>query len=337
MKQQQITFLNKLVDYGVAGFRIDKAKHIWPIDCRDIYAQVKNLNTAFDFPENARPFFYQEVVDMGGEAISKIEYSGYGAVTEFIACYTLGNVLRGGRPLTDLKKWGTKMGLLQSKEALVFVDNHETQRGNAAGGETILNYKNRKFYTMANAFLLSHPYGHKRIMSSFAFTNTDQGPPTNKDDTIRSPSFYEDDGKDDKHHQEDENDGYKQEQQCRNESGWVCEHRWTSIVNMVEMVNIVKDEPITKFESIGPNHIYFCRGDKAFVAFNNDPVEQFNKTVNTCLDEGVYCDVISGGLLGVSKCTGTEIIIAKDKSAHIFIPTDDVNGVIVIHKGAKLK
>lgn len=338
VKKQQVALLNKLVDFGVAGFRIEKAKHMWPIDCRDIYAQVKSLNTDFDFPKNARPFFYQEVVDMGGEAISKIEYSGYGVVTEFMASFVLGNVFRGGQPLTYLKNWGDKMGLLKSKDALVFVDNHDTQRGNAAGGHTILNYKNRKLYTMANAFLLSHPYGHKRIMSSFAFTNTDQGPPTNKDDTIRSP-FCEDeceDGTDD--NRKDENNvDYKQERQCRNESGWVCEHRWPSIVNMVEMVNIVKDEPITKVGSFGPNHIYFCRGDKAFIALNNDPVEEFNKTIITCLDEGVYCDVISGGLGGGSKCTGLEIVVAKDKSALVIIPQDDANGVVLIHKGAKLK
>lgn len=340
VKKKQIEFLNKLVEYGVAGFRIDKAKHMWPIDCREIYSQVNNLNTDFDFPRGARPFFYQEVSDMGREAVSKIEYAGYGVVTEFVGSYILGNVFRGGRPLTDLKMWGDKMGLLRSRDALVFVDNHDTQRGDGAGGGTILNYKTRKLYTMANAFLLSHPYGHKRIMSSFAFTNTDQGPPTNKDDTIRSP-FCEDDCEDgrDDNRKDESYDDHKQEQQCRNESGWVCEHRWPSIVNMVEMVNIVKDEPITRVGSFGPNHIFFSRGDKAFIAFNNDPVEEFNKTIATCLDEGVYCDVISGGLraYGIPKCIGLEVVVARDKSARIIIPQNDENGVILIHKGAKLK
>lgn len=115
VKEQQIAFLNKLVGYGVAGFRLDKAKHMWPVDCRDIYAQVNDLNTDFDFPEGARPFFYQEVVDMGGETISKIEYAGYGVVTEFVGSYILVNVFKGGRPLTDLQIWGDKMGLLRSK------------------------------------------------------------------------------------------------------------------------------------------------------------------------------------------------------------------------------
>uniref|UniRef100_T1H3E5 alpha-amylase n=1 Tax=Megaselia scalaris TaxID=36166 RepID=T1H3E5_MEGSC len=311
---------------------------MWPIDCRNLYAKVKNLNTSFDFPENSRPFFYQEIIDMGGEAISKIEYVGYGVVTEFMASYILANALKGGQPLSDLLKWGTKMGFLHSKDAIVFVDNANTQRGNGAGGETILNYKNRKLYTMANAFLLSHPYGHKRIMSSFAFTNTDHGPPTNKDDTIRSPSFYDMD------EENEDNDGAAESQnllkhgQCRNESGWVCEHRWTAIVNIVQMANIVKDEPIIKFESNGPDRIYFCRGDKAFIALSNDPVEEFNKTIGTCLDEGIYCDVISGGVAkNGQSCTGLEIHVDKDKSARIIIPKDDENGVILIHKGAKLK
>lgn len=60
-----VEFLNKLIDLGVAGFRVDAAKHMWPSDLQAIYGQLKNLNTDYGFNSGARPFIYQEVIDLG--------------------------------------------------------------------------------------------------------------------------------------------------------------------------------------------------------------------------------------------------------------------------------
>lgn len=62
--------MNELLTLGVAGFRIDAAKHMWPHDLYEIYSRVNNLS-AKAFPANSRPFIYQEVIDLGGEAIKK--------------------------------------------------------------------------------------------------------------------------------------------------------------------------------------------------------------------------------------------------------------------------
>lgn len=67
-------------------YRVDAAKHMWPGDLRIIYERVKNLNTAHGFPSGARPYIVQEVIDLGGEAISKNEYTPLAAVTEFKVC-----------------------------------------------------------------------------------------------------------------------------------------------------------------------------------------------------------------------------------------------------------
>lgn len=64
---------------------------------------------------------------------------------------------------------------MESGDAVVFVDNHDNQRGHGAGGDSILTYKVSKNYKMAVAFMLAHPYGVPRVMSSFAFDDTDQG------------------------------------------------------------------------------------------------------------------------------------------------------------------
>lgn len=54
-------YLNHLIDIGVAGFRIDAAKHMWPADLRAILDKLKDLNTRW-FPAGTKPFIYQEVI-----------------------------------------------------------------------------------------------------------------------------------------------------------------------------------------------------------------------------------------------------------------------------------
>jgi alpha-amylase len=71
---------------------------------------------------------------------------------------------------------------------------------------------------MAVAFMLAFPYGYPRIMSGYSFSDTNQVPPHDSSYNILSPIFY--------------SDGT-----CGN--GWVCEHRWRQIFNMVEFRNVV--------------------------------------------------------------------------------------------------
>lgn len=74
-----IVFMNKLLALGVAGFRIDAAKHMWPHDLYEIYQRLNNLSTKA-FPTYSHPFIYQEVIDMGGEAIKKCVNECHGFV-----------------------------------------------------------------------------------------------------------------------------------------------------------------------------------------------------------------------------------------------------------------
>lgn len=38
-------YLNRLIDIGVAGFRIDAAKHMWPGDLQVVLGKLKNLRS----------------------------------------------------------------------------------------------------------------------------------------------------------------------------------------------------------------------------------------------------------------------------------------------------
>jgi alpha-amylase len=40
-----VEYLNRLIDIGVAGFRIDAAKHMWPNDLNRVINRLKNLQS----------------------------------------------------------------------------------------------------------------------------------------------------------------------------------------------------------------------------------------------------------------------------------------------------
>lgn len=56
-------YMNHLIDMGVAGFRIDAAKHMWPGDISAFLAKLHNLNTQW-FSAGTKPFIFQEVISV---------------------------------------------------------------------------------------------------------------------------------------------------------------------------------------------------------------------------------------------------------------------------------
>lgn len=103
----------------------------------------------------------------------RTEYTFLGAVTEFKFSHEICATFRGFNQLKWMKSWGPAWNMLPSKDAFVFVDNHDNQR--QTDNSNILTYKSRQQYIMAVAFMLSHTYGTPRVMSSFEFNTFDQG------------------------------------------------------------------------------------------------------------------------------------------------------------------
>lgn len=166
---------------------------------------------------------------------------------------------------------------------------------------------------MATAFHLAWPFGIPRIMSSFSFTNTDAGPPADGNGNLQSPTFNADGS-------------------CG--GGWVCEHRWRQISNMVGFKNAAEGQGVSNWWDNGSNQIAFSRGNRAFIAFNGESYG-LNQNLATGLPSGTYCDVISGYKSG-SSCTGSSITVGGDGRANININGDAADGVIAIHVNAKL-
>ncbi|KAH9519303.1 Alpha-amylase A type-1/2 [Bulinus truncatus] len=249
-------YFNHLIDLGVAGFRVDAAKHMWPKDLEAI------LTKTHDLPEGGRPFFYHEVIDRNDGAIKVNEYFHLGYVTEFRYSQKVKEGASG-----DLGRLGAVYdpgwGMAPPDQAFVFVDNHDTQRGNEA-----LTYKNGAEYKRAVAFTLAYNYGFTRVMSSYYFTDNSAGPPRNADMSAKDVII-------------------KADGSCDN--GWVCEHRWKPIGNMAMFRNAVAGTSVDNFK-YDNGVLSFNRGNKGFFAMS---VNSFSISVNTGLPAGEYCDLIS--------------------------------------------
>ncbi|MDB1087875.1 carbohydrate-binding module family 20 domain-containing protein [Streptomyces sp. ACA25] len=162
--QQRIAdYMNDLLSLGVAGFRVDAAKHMPTEDLAAIKSRLSDPNV----------FWNQEVIHGAGEAVQPEEYLPNGHVQEFRYATELKRMFQAGR-LADLRTFGESWGFMPGGQSGVFVDNHDTERN----GST-LSYKDGSDYTLANVFMLAWPYGSPDVHSGYEFSNFDAGPPNN--------------------------------------------------------------------------------------------------------------------------------------------------------------
>ncbi|KAJ8042135.1 Alpha-amylase 2B [Holothuria leucospilota] len=304
-------YLNKMIDIGVAGFRLDAAKHMWPDDLENIYGRLNELK-ADHFEEGSKALLYHEVIDKGQDPIRATEYTHLGRVTEFNYGPLIVDCIRRHTPLKDFGRFNfaESWELLPSGEAVSFIDNHDNQRGE--GQEEIVNFKEPKEYKMANALMLAWPYGINRVMSSYEFETSDDGPPSNEDGDLLSPEIDE--------------DGL-----CT--GGWVCEHRWRVIKNMVKYQNVVRKESVTNWWDNGNQQVAFGRGKKGFFVMNNELEQNLTETIMTGLPQGEYCNVILGEMTD-GECSGPTVQVNSEGYADFTIAFDSEEPMVAIHVDA---
>lgn len=171
---------------------------------------------------------------------------------------------------------------------------------------------------MANAFMLAYPYGTIRIMSSynFSYDNMDEGPPMDKNEKILSVTV-DDTGN------------------CEN--GWICEHRWKPIVEMVKFRVNVFGTSISKWRLFEPNTVGFCREDKGFITFSSSNFERLvEKLVFVCVPTGKYCDVITGYDEN-GNCLSVVDVDSRRNAVLITRHDANNNGVIAFHVGSRIE
>ena len=103
---------------------------------------------------------------------------------------------------------------------------------------------------------------------------------------------------------------------------------------MVGFRNTVRGTAVSNWWDNGSNQISFSRGNRGFIAFNNQN-DSLDQWLSTGLPGGLYCDIISGAKSGFS-CTGQTISVESDGRSHIIIPANAEDGMIAIHVDAKL-
>src|SRR5207249_4503047 len=210
------------------------------------------------------PYLFLEVIGHAGEALSPRDYFGEGYssggatdITEF-TFVGVGNKFRGinAEHISQLNPDGTPgnqfsptaWGLMPSDKAVVFLQNHDTQH------DCGLGYRDGSVFRLANVWMLAQPYGYPSILSSYAFNcpvGNSMGPPSdangNTNDLTCATSL-----------------------ETATIGQWVCEHRDPYIRNLVSFRRVVAGTGVNHWWDDGDNAIAFSRGDKGFVAINNE-------------------------------------------------------------------
>ena len=150
--------ITPLMDMGVAGFRIDAAKHMRPDEIADIVGDA---------------YVYQEVIGGGNNIIKPSEYTQIGDVTEFGYYGNVSNAF-SSNTLGNLRNINTSLST-PSDSAVVFIDNHDTERNSSWTG---VSHQDGASYNLANVFMLTYGYGRPVINSSYNHSGANDSPPS---------------------------------------------------------------------------------------------------------------------------------------------------------------
>lgn len=316
------TYLNKLVAMGVDGVRLDAAKHMAPADIAAFLGGVQRTTKA------GEPlWFTQEVIPDGGARVA--DYFVNGTVNEFHYVYAMKEMFQNvnGASVSQLPTimgtpagWGGSWRFIPSDKATVFVNNWDSERGEHAPSSLVAsNFTGApndtvgtKRYSLANILMLAWPYGAAQVHSGFRFTNKDQAPP--------SASPFDAKG-----------------QPLINQQ-WDFIHRWPEISNMVGFRAATSGQGVANFATGTRNQIAFSRGDKGFVAINNDSAA-WNATLATGLPPGTYCNVVNGQLNAAKTgCSGDTVVVPAN--GLVTVRLGSVNGAVVpalaLHVGQRV-
>ncbi|MGN9908505.1 carbohydrate-binding module family 20 domain-containing protein [Phytohabitans sp. LJ34] len=284
-------YMNAVIDLGVAGFRVDAAKHVQEAHLADI---ISRLHDVPGF--GGRPDIFHEVY--GDATIPYTAYAPLGKVTNFDYQRAVSSGFQGGNiaQFANLPDYGG----LSGGQAVVFVDNHDTQRASPT-----LTYKNGDRYYVADAFMMAHPYGTVQLMSSYAFTAQAQGPPSSSNGTTNATD-------------------------CAN-GQWVCEHRHEQVAGMPSFRNATEGTGISSTVTDGNGRLAFARGGRGYAAFNATG-EAWSRTFGTSLPDGTYCNVARGTFTAATgACTGGTIAV----SGGAFTTTIPANRGVALHVDAR--
>ena len=324
VRQKIADYLIMLARLGVAGFRIDAAKHIQQVELDGILAIVDSTMTA---EARSIPYYFLEVSGGAGEALSPRDYfgeayrsGGAADITEF-TFVGVGDKFRGlgGQHISQLNPDGAPgsqfsqlaWGLMPSDKAVVFLQNHDTQH------QCGISYRDGHVFRVANVWMLAQPYGYPSILSSYAFdcpAGNSMGPPSdsagNTHDVTCVSSF-----------------------ETATVGQWVCEHRDPYILGMVAFRKVVAGTDQNHWWDDGSNAIAFSRGRQGFVAISRESTA-VTASVATGMAPGTYCDILTGGRTGGgASCAGTFVVVDSTGAIQLHL---EANSAIAIDAATRM-
>lgn len=249
------SYLNRLIDLGVSGFRIDAAKHIPARDIQSLMYKLKPFN-----------FMYQEIIYDPAGPIRYGEYTPAGSVSAWNYPYALSSGFKN-KNIDQL--FNIPRDLPESTKAVVFATNHDLERN---GDGSLLRYQNNPtLYRLSQIFMLAWPYGYPQLYSGYDFVQYDQGPPV--DENRHALPVLDRQGN------------------CV--APFTCEHRLPEIAPMVQFRNSTYGNfNLSNWWSNGHDQLAFGRGSKAFIAMNfSDQI--LTREFQTSLSPGAYCNILA--------------------------------------------
>lgn len=284
-------YLNHLIDLGVAGFRVDAAKHIGIEDLTAIMNKVKKVN-------GQPAYVLSETI---GDVSTNAPFAAIGDVFSWDWQDQISNIFSGqpglGRP-SDARK--ALIG--DPNKTIIMVSNHDTEHH----GPTAITYMEPKRYQAASAFLMADALGKPMLYTGYAFDDENDGPPAAANGYYKAavcPKVSATPSK-----------SYKT-------GNFICMQRWTSVKGMIQWRHEVGTAEMTN--AISANQVLsFTRGT-GFFALNTKATSSAKVSLNTGLPAGTYCDVYTGGAKAKKsggKCVGAKIVVGKTGVAKFTIP-----------------
>jgi alpha-amylase len=288
VRDKIIGYLKDLRSLGVAGFRVDAAKHIAAAELKKIV--------------DAMPSDTSWIFEVIGTTPDPADYKAMGNTFSFNWMSQSTQMFNSFGSLNGAAD-PTALTLFEDSANLVtMVSNHDTERNGEA-----LNYRDAPAFALANAFMLSVPYGVPMVYSGYAFSENDASPNLGADNKVLDASCSK----------------FASPVDAVTDGLFVCQHRWNEIAGMVAWRHAVGNTAVLKQFDDG-NVYAFSRGELGFIAFNNGD-KKYEGSVKTTLQPGVYCDLISGGFKSANgKCKGDAITVDADQNAIVNVASKSV-------------
>lgn len=323
-----VEFLNRLISWGVKGFRIDAIAHMPTNDVAALVAGLNNVPGTSD-----KPFIVQETTGS-----DEYHYGATGRVTDFRYADFLNHQIE--HSAVDLLTQLTN-NVVSAGNSYAFTVNHDKERDPRVSGSDHCAYRAsyhcqdggaRWRNSMAEAFLITYPHGLPRVMSGYHFDHHDEGPPENSDMSLKDAT---------------DADG-----NCLTNNGWDCRHRSTDIYPLAALRARAAASPLLLSGQVGNYmQIAYSLGSEAFVAINaassstfpDQSNQDFSGVVRVGLAPGTYCNVVYAQAVG-SFCavlTGAtpnagrpvEFVVTNRREIVLSSMGTDSSRVIALHAG----